>query len=1463
MNSPSALTSVCLLLFLILLAPSVPASGQGSSADLDQFLDEIDQRIEWAEGTVGQQRGTLLAIIDTMLHRARLGNRSKATPDWESGRSRIEHLKRKMEFSRWSSGPTVKSSAEPPGSTGTFSGNTSDADTSSPIADQVIDVYSAGGQYIQTEFTNAIGDYAVGPLAAGTYFAIAGSQGGYLPELYSELPCLPGSCVPTNGTPILVSAGANTSAIDFTQTLGGTLSGNASDADTGLPIPNQWIEIVTQDGFFAAFTSTDAAGNFTARALHTGDFYARAGAVAGYIPELYAEVACPFFDCSFQLGTSVSVVAGSDSSGVNFTQDLGGAIAGTVSDASSSLPIQGQSISVFTSDGRFASSGFTDSAGVYSAGSLPDGSYYARAEANSGYVPLLYDGITCSPFDCELTAGDLISVTQGSSTGGIDFSQTIGGSIAGVVTDASNGSPIPFPSVRVFSDTSSAQLFADSFLDGSYTVGGLPTGSYKVTAIAPNYAGELYDGHPCPDGRTCNLAPGDDVDVTTGVVTSGIDFGLDDPGSISGSLTTGGNPLFITVQLFSSNGDYLGATSGSDYRFDQLTSGDYLVRTADDTFVNKVWNDIVCEAPCDPTIGDLISVLPGTETTDIDFDLARKGAITGTVRDEATGQPVEGVVLALNEDGAVVGATYISPGNGFYSLYLPPGSYYIRTASESHTDEIFDDIECSTTCPTTLATAVVVATGISTADFRLTVLSSAPFEASSAATTIDRHKHLDRDLVQASLRISWARREISQLSSRAQSAAVTDVISSTIRRALEEARQLDEPVAAAYRRRALLLQVELDRLQMDLRAAARSSLHAPTNHQTSGPTGSFSGSATDAGSSDPIVGQFIDIFDVSGFFVETAFTDAAGAFIATVDPGTYFAIAGSSAGYVPELYSGTSCAFFNCDPTSGSPIVVTAGSDTPGIDFTQDIGGSLSGTVVDLSSGAPVAGQFVDVFLTDGGYATTGFADGLGSYVVSGLTTGSYYARAASREGYTPLLFDGIACPFFACNPQDGDLISVTQGADTPDIDFEQTLGGSISGTVTDVDSGQPVQQSVVIYREDDSFATSGFADPSGNYSAGGLPSGTYYARASNQSGYVPQLYESIPCPFSACSPSSGTPISVTQGNNVSGIDFAQTLGGTVTGTVTDSSTSNPIPFPSVRVFPDDGGSFSVFANRGADGIYTAGGLPTGDVKIVATATGYAGELYDDLPCPNLFSCNREPGTPVSITEGSTTADIDFALDLPSSITGSTTSGGFDVFTTLQLFSEQGDFLEATGGATYTFSLLKSGRYFVRTASIFLLDEIWDDVICEGPCNATDGTPIDLTSDEDRTGVDFDLERKVGVTGTVVDATTGQPATGVVVALDSGGAVVTAAPISGFNGSYALYLLPGDYYIHTATVSNVNEIFEDIQCPSTCDTAGATLVTVGSTLFTQINFFLDSAPEPGLIFTDGFESGNTSRWASP
>src|SRR5207237_825302 len=114
---------------------------------------------------------------------------------------------------------------------GSISGMVTDAATNAASASG-IDIYDSTGNFASYGYTDSSGNYAVGGLPTGNYFAVTGNYSGYVDELYNNIICPRGNCDPTTGTPIAVTVSNNTPGINFPLDFGGSISGMITDAAT-------------------------------------------------------------------------------------------------------------------------------------------------------------------------------------------------------------------------------------------------------------------------------------------------------------------------------------------------------------------------------------------------------------------------------------------------------------------------------------------------------------------------------------------------------------------------------------------------------------------------------------------------------------------------------------------------------------------------------------------------------------------------------------------------------------------------------------------------------------------------------------------------------------------------------------------------------------------------------------------------------------------------------------------------------------------------------------------------------------------------------------------------------------------------------------------------------------------------------------------------------------------------------
>jgi hypothetical protein len=345
------------------------------------------------------------------------------------------------------------------------------------------------------------------------------------------------------------------------------------------------------------------------------------------------------------------------------------------------------------------------------------------------------------------------------------------------------------------------------------------------------------------------------------------------------------------------------------------------VTAANADYVGELYDGVLCpdgtQASCNLASGTSVPAAVGNTTTGIDFALAHKGTIKGTVRDAATMQPlVWAEVVVYNSAGAPVAWTSTDSNGNYVVPALAAGNYFVVADSDSYPyfdAEVFDGLPCpGAACNPTSGTPVPVALNTTT--------SGIDFELS-------------------------------------RSHAITGVVL--------------------------------------------------------GPGGA---PATNAG---------VDLYDSNGFFHGSASVDSQGHYELRTEPGTWYLVA---SGYelAPQLYSGIPCPS-NCDVSSGTPVVLTVGNDTTGIDFALSWARGIVGRVTD--AGHPLPGVAIDLWDAAGEHVASAVTGPTGIYRLL-PNAGTYFVSTDSGMGALEEVWNNVPCPSGPayqglCDPTTGTSVTV------------------------------------------------------------------------------------------------------------------------------------------------------------------------------------------------------------------------------------------------------------------------------------------------------------------------------------------------------------------------------------------------------------------------------------------------------
>ena len=305
------------------------------------------------------------------------------------------------------------------------------------------------------------------------------------------------------------------------------------------------------------------------------------------------------------------------------------------------------------------------------------------------------------------------------------------------------------------------------------------------------------------------------------------------------------------------------------------------------------------------------------------------------------------------------------------------------------------------------------------------------------------------------------------------------------------------------------------------------------------------------------------------------------------------------------------------DVASSTPVNVSAGVTTTGVNQALPLAGGLSGSVT--SGGTPVPGVFV---VATGAQSYSTYTGPEGAYSFAELRSGAY------RVAISP------PPPFVA------GLVSVTVTAGlTITANAEVGVGGRITGTVLAQDTNAPLGGATV--RMEQAAAPNAvyvaYADLDGRYASPGLPSGSY--TVSVQPGaywgqYFGEFY------LDAGNAGSATRVNVTSPNNTVNIALTPARGGTLTGLVC-SGTGFPVAGSvSVSAFNATTGQLAQATSPNAFGFYQLA-VPPGAYKVRFSSAGFFTRWYGG-------GANLASATPVTVAGTSNTPNIGLCLSLGS-----------------------------------------------------------------------------------------------------------------------------------------------------------------------------------------------------------------------
>lgn len=1296
------------------------------------------------------------------------------------------------------------------------------------IAGIDVTVWAPDGSGGWTEAGSAVSDsagrYSVAGLGSGTYrVEFSDADGAWRLQYYDdrEAGTWPS---PATGDPVVLTSGMVT-GIDACMVTGGSLTGTVTKAGGGgLAGIQVYAFKDVGGGIWQSVRATTTAfdGSYAMRGMYYGTFRVEFTDPAGAYQDQWYD-----HQLFSSTGDDVVVPPGGTRSGVDGELAEAGRVGGGVTGGGHGLG--GITVSFYQPDGAgdwyAAYSVETGADGSYLATQLPVGDYRVGFSDPSGqWAPQFYRG------RASLDDGDRVSVTFGATTSGIDAVLLSAGRVTGTVTDLQGTG---LPGIVAFlwqSDGSggwSGHWSATTDALGVYRVDGLAAGVYRVTFWDPAhvYASQCYLYRP-------SLRLGDDVTVTAGATTAGIDAVLGLPQHISGRVKSSHNEPLAGIRVsalkpdaeapggWSVAGSAFTATDGT-YDIADLAPGSYRVGFGDGsgTYLEQYYSSC-------PTIegaNDVI-VYSGAATVGIDAALGLAGHISGVVA-RLGGGAAAGITVTAHRGSSDVVA--VTAADGSYDIGgLPAGTYTVRFTDDSGT---YLAQYYSGRPPTDegLADPVSVTAGATTPGINA-VLAPAGHVTGTVKDVAGTGLGLIRVIAyepdgsggwrQAGTAVtSGGAYDVGGLSTGAYRIYFLDVSRDRVSEYYDDKATLEEADDVAV-----------------TAGSTTSGIDAVLTQ-----SGDIDGKVTDAGSV-PLQGIGVAVFRPSGLrpsgapdwkLFETTMTGVDGhyAFIG-LPPGTYRVKFRDDTGlgqYATQYWHGAATVY------TADDVVVTPGGTAQGIDAVMMAPGGIGGTVKDESS-APVAGIEVSAWLStgDGWFNSAAFrtltaADG--TYAIGGLPPGP--CRVQFRDLGTPGMYE-LQCWNGRPSLWLADDVLVTSGATTSGVDAVLLPVGHVAGRVQDEGNAPLAGIGVALFRYDPSgvwvihATTATGAD--GAYGFSDVRAGTYRVKFRDDAGvYTTQFWSAKDTIGDAGD------VLVSGGVTTSGIDATLRADpGRITGTVTGGGA--PLArVTAVAYRADASGSWTAVESTQsvAGGTYELRGLPAGAYRLefYDSARAYVMQFYSGRSSIELAD-------DVGVSAGATTSGIDVDLVAKGVITGTVTNSkssslpgiGVAAFTA----DGAGGWRLVTGTGTAA-----DGSYGMRVPPGTYRVKFRDDTGAYATqfydAGATIGSAADVVvvAGVRTTGIDAVLQIDPGrIAGTVTAG--GTPAAGVWVEAcgpDGGGtwssvdSTKTAA-----DGTYTLQgLAPGAYRVRFEGGGAYATLYYD--AAATVEAADDVLVTAGAT----------------------------------
>lgn len=905
---------------------------------------------------------------------------------------------------------------------GSISGTLTRRSDGAPLASVPVRLRSVASSEFSKQFLTAEdGSFEFLELPDDFYFVGTRDLEGFLDHSWEGADCDFRSfeCAETQARAARVHGGAAVVGVDLSLGPGSSISGRVTDSSSGLLVEGATVILYEESGSQVGRAITDAEGRYALHGLRVAS-YRLSVRHPEYASKLYSDLDCPGY-CNPSDGDLLTVARDQNLGSIDFVLERLASIRGRV--LSRGEPVAYEAVDVYEVDTGWVKGVRTDADGNYVAGGLQPGGYRVLT-ATYQYADELWNDVPCD--GCSVVAGDTIVLADGEWAEGIDFDLEPMGSLRGRIT-ATDG-PLTEESmgrsVHAFDESGYWVSSRSVEPDGSYELPGLESGTYFLRVFIDGYRPEVWNDLPCWGSvwsPTCDVTSGDPLSVSIGVETEA-NFELFRLGAIAGRITDGsGNPLTdVTFEIYDSAGAgrsiYAPAVDADgNYHLPEIPSGTHYLVVRSPTHRDELWGGVPCEnLACDPATGQGISVSLETTTENVDFSLARRGWIDGTVREAISGEVVtDGRAFLHDDSGSILSSDWLESGR-FSFEGLAPADYRVSFRGEAtHVAEVWPGSHCPATgCDPLAGNSISVADEAgATLDVSLERTSRIGGSISTSdGQPLEGGKIVIYDsngAIFADVPTGTTAWSVDVLPPGTYSALLK---SPSYRDRLWDGVDCEDssaceptsgtPISVGLEETITGIDFSLNRMS-SLRARVIDSWN---------------------GNELSIWFTFVALYDEFGDLVQRLAYASEHEFPGLVAGSYYVEVTNSFEGYHRQVLGGAPCDP-SCDPTTGTPIVISAAEHVE-IDVPVDRGPGVRVRLVDGATGGAASGAGIDVWDEEGRPVTTSASD-VSGWLTLNLEGGTYYLSTDNSAGLSHELWKDISCPggsawSGACDPLDG-----------------------------------------------------------------------------------------------------------------------------------------------------------------------------------------------------------------------------------------------------------------------------------------------------------------------------------------------------------------------------------------------------------------------------------------------------------